>query len=135
MRRRLILVLGLTLLGMLAILTVATRVILLRSFADLEHRYVEKDVERALNTVRADMAALSSTANDWAAWDDTYAFAGGRNPGFAEENLYDGVFQNLHLSVMLFLDTAGSVFAGKAFDLAAVPLIALRLRRAAAPRP
>ncbi len=119
MRRRLILVLGLTLLGMLAILTGATRLILLRSFSELERRYVEKDVERALNAVRADMAALSRTANDWAAWDDTYAFAGGGNPGFADENLYAEVFQNLHLSVMLFLDPAGCLFAAKAFDLTA----------------
>jgi sensor domain CHASE-containing protein len=119
MRRRLILVLGLTLLGMLAILTGATRFILLRSFSELEHRYVEKDVERALNAVRADMAALSSTANDWAAWDDTWAFAGGRNPGFVEENLYAEVFQNLRLNVILLLDGEGATLAGRAFDLAA----------------
>ena len=80
MRRRMILVLVLTLLGMLAILTATTRFILLDSFAELEHRYMEKDVERALSALRADMAALSSTANDWAAWDDTYAFAGGTQP-------------------------------------------------------
>ena len=46
-------------------------------------------------------------------------FAGGRNPGFIEENLYDDVFANLRLNVMLLVDATGRTIAGKAFDLEA----------------
>jgi PAS domain S-box-containing protein len=119
MRRRMILVLSLTLLGMLAILTATTRLILLQSFTDLEHRYVEKDVERALNALRADMDALSSTANDWAAWDETYDFASSRDPGYVEANMTDDVFVNLRLNVLLLVDTGGRKVYGKGYDLEA----------------
>jgi len=112
-----ILVLSLTLLGMLAILTATTRFILLDSFADLEHRYMEKDVERALNALRSDLAVLDGTALDWAAWDDTYAFAASRDSRFAEANLSDDVFSYLRLNVMVFLDTEGKLILGKAYGL------------------
>jgi two-component sensor histidine kinase/sensor domain CHASE-containing protein len=117
MRRRMILVLSLTLLGMLAILTATTRFILLESFTDLEHRYLEKDVERALSTLRSDLAVLDGTALDWAAWDDTYAFAASRDSHYAEENLSDDVFSYLRLNVMLFLDTEGKLILGKTHGL------------------
>ena len=117
MRRRMILVLSLTLLGMLAILTVTTRLILLESFTLLERRYVEKDVTRVLNAVRSDLAVMASTAKDWAAWDETYAFAITGASRYIEDNLTDSVFANLRLSIMLFADKEGKRIFGKAFDL------------------
>ena len=119
MRRRMILVLSLTLIGMLGILSATTRFILLRSFTDLEHRYVEKDVEQALNALHADMDALSSTANDWAAWDETYAFAKNRDRAYIEANLSNDVFENLRLNVLLLVDAEGRKVYGKGYDLGA----------------
>ncbi len=112
-----ILVLSLTLIGMFAVLTVTTRLILLESFTLLERRYVEKDVTRVLNAIRSDLAAMTSTANDWAAWDETYAFASAGARRYVEDNLSDAAFSNLRMNIMLFIDGEGRLIFGKAFDL------------------
>jgi two-component sensor histidine kinase/sensor domain CHASE-containing protein len=117
MRRRMILVLSLTLIGMLAILTATTRLILLESFTLLERRYVEKDVSRVLKTIRSDLSVIASTANDWAAWDETYAFARTGSLRYVEDNLTYTDFANLRVNIMLFVDREGRKIFGKAFDL------------------
>jgi len=112
-----ILVLSLTLIGMLAILTATTRLILLESFTLLERRYVEKDVSRVLKTIRSDLSVIASTANDWAAWDETYAFARTGSLRYVEDNLTYTDFANLRVNIMLFVDREGRKIFGKAFDL------------------
>ncbi|MBX7160041.1 MAG: response regulator [Acidimicrobiia bacterium] len=44
------------------------------SFGNVEADLVTRDAERAHGIVQTDIAALSSTAVDWAEWDDTYDF-------------------------------------------------------------
>ncbi len=117
MRRRMIIVLSLTLIAMLAILTATTRLILLESFTLLERRYMEKDVARVLNAIRGDLSVMASTANDWAAWDETYAFARTGSRDYVEDNLADASLANLRLNIILFVDREGKKIFGKAFDL------------------
>jgi len=74
------LVLGITLLASLSILGVATRIILVRSFTQVEASHLRKDVGRALNTISNELSSMSSTADDWASWDETYAFAQSGSP-------------------------------------------------------
>lgn len=112
-----ILVLSLTLIGMLAILTATTRLILRDSFTLLERRYMEKDVTRVLKAVQGELSVMASTANDWAAWDETYAFARTGSLRYIEDNLADATLANLRLNIILFVDRDGKMIFGKAIDL------------------
>ncbi|MGD0724569.1 MAG: CHASE4 domain-containing protein [Spirochaetia bacterium] len=117
MRRIILLVIGGTLLVMMIIIVAVTQDLLSDSFARLERRYVERDVERVTNAIAEELSSLGRTANDWAMWDDTYGFVLDRNPRFIVENLDEVFFQNLRLSVVLFINTQGRMVFGRSFDL------------------
>lgn len=59
--------------------------------------------QRILRLVDAELARLDRTARDWSAWDETYAFARGDDPGFVVRNVYDEVLTNLELDLMAFV--------------------------------
>ena len=116
MRRLILLVIGGTLLVMVIIIVAGTRGLLLDSFARLERRYVERDVERATNAVSDELTSLGGTANDWATWDDLYAFDRGGNRQVVEKDIDEDFFVNMRLSIVLLMDTQGRVIFGHSFD-------------------
>src|SRR5271169_3258856 len=116
MRRLILLVIGGTLLVMMIIIVAVTRGLLVDSFARLERRYVERDVERATNAVSEELASLGSTANDWATWDDMYAFVRGENRQIIKKDINEDFFENMRLSVVLLLDAQGRAIFGRSFD-------------------
>lgn len=125
-RKKTWLVVSLALTVLFSLLYLVLRIILLNSFSDLEDHDVRRNMERVLNAVAAETSNLGATTQDWAAWDDTYAFVSDRNQEYIESNLIDETFANLQLSLMLFVDTSGQIVFGKAYDLeneVAVPLM------------
>ncbi len=108
------------------------RLIILKSFADLETRIAHQNVDRVLNALSADIAALDRFTLDWSGWDDTFAFVESRDENYIEANLADDTFNNSQVSVMLFVNASGKLVFGKAFDLSAqteVPVPATLLQR------
>jgi diguanylate cyclase (GGDEF)-like protein/PAS domain S-box-containing protein len=116
-------VIGTGLVGLLLLLYLAGRNSLLNSFAQLEAQEVGEDVERALTALDTSLLALATTAGDYAAWDDTYAFAGGRLPGYAEANLTPQTLANLGINVLVILGPAGQPRFSSSFDLAEEALV------------
>ncbi|MFI5367506.1 MAG: CHASE4 domain-containing protein, partial [Spirochaetia bacterium] len=116
MRRLILLVIGGTLLVMMIIIVAVTRGLLLDSYARLERRYVERDVERATNAVSEELASLGGTANDWATRDDSYIFVHDGNRRVIEQDIDEDFFQNMRLSVVLLIDPHGRVIFGHSFD-------------------
>ena len=116
MRKRILLVIGGTLVIMIVILVTVTRSLLLDSFARLERRYLELDLERVTNAIQASLTDLNRIDDDWAAWDSSYAFIRDRSPAFVSANITDEVFQNLRLNVIFFLDEKGQPVFGQGFD-------------------
>ncbi len=112
-------------LGLLLFLLVAfvvllyglSRSILLEGFADLERDLAREDLQRVLNVLDSELAALDALVTDWAEWDDTYAFVAGEAPGYSDSNLIDETFEVLRLNVILIFDRQGNVFYGKAYQL------------------
>ncbi|MGA2479290.1 MAG: CHASE4 domain-containing protein [Spirochaetia bacterium] len=116
MRKRILLVIGGTLVVMMIILVTVTRALLLDSFARLEKRYLEQDVQRVVNAVDATFTDLNRMDDDWAAWDDSYAFVVGRSPAYVAANITDDVFENLRLNVILFIDAKGRTVFGQSYN-------------------
>jgi diguanylate cyclase (GGDEF)-like protein/PAS domain S-box-containing protein len=50
------------------------------------------------------------SVNDWAHWDDTYDFVGGRSSAYIELNLNQSTFENLDLSFLILVNDAGQIF-------------------------
>ena len=117
--------------GTMAILTlilfVSARLIITDSYTRLERQDTQAHVERALNALTNDLAALQRTDTDYAVWDDTYAFMQDRAPGYLDSNYADSTFTNNRLSLALLVDEQGQPVYTQAFDLdqkQAVPLTA-----------
>jgi len=107
----------LTIGSLMLVLYLISRFILLNSAAALEEQEVRKNIERVLYAFRDDLAALNSTADDWAAWDDTCSFMNGKYDSYVKINLVDSTFISQRLNLVLFVDAQGGVVFGKAFNL------------------
>jgi PAS domain S-box-containing protein len=117
LRRRTLLIIGLTLVGLIALLYTITSTILLDSFARLEEQDARRNVSRVQSALSDSLETLNATAGDWAPWDDTYTFVEDGNEAFIQNNLVDSTFTNLQLNFMLFIRPSGELVYGKAFDL------------------
>jgi len=108
-----------TVMALVGILYLGAHWVLGGSFASLEHNYTHVNTSRALNAIYDELAGLSTTAEDWAVWDESYSFVQDRNLSFIEGTLADGAFARNRLNLMLFLDTSGALVYGKGYDLEA----------------
>jgi len=117
LRKRTLIIIGLTIVSLIVVLYATSRIILLGSFAELEERDTRWNVERALSALSDELSVLDTTINDWAARDDTYAFIENPDESYIQSNLIDGTFITLRLNLMLFVHSSGRIVFGKAFDL------------------
>jgi diguanylate cyclase (GGDEF)-like protein/PAS domain S-box-containing protein len=117
LRSKTIILVAAALIALIAAVYISSRAVLLYSFAQLEQEASQKDVQRALNVLDSQLLELDTTADDWAAWDDTYAFMLTRDPRYVESNLLDDTFVTLRLNALLLVDQSGQIVFGRAFDL------------------
>ncbi|MDI6710001.1 MAG: CHASE4 domain-containing protein [Bacillota bacterium] len=116
LRRKTLAIIGLTFLGLLAILYAVARVILLGTSAQVEAQNTELGVQRVLHALSDDLSGLHGAAGDWATWDDTYRFIQDLNPGYIKSNLTSSTFTDLRVNFMLFADSSGRVVCARFAD-------------------
>lgn len=75
-RRRAFLIMFGTGLVLLGIILAAGRTVIMGEAEGIEREMALHDLGRIKDALAADTARLAATAGDWAAWDETYAFAG-----------------------------------------------------------
>jgi len=106
-----------TFIALVIVLWVTAHITLMGSFSRLEKQVVEKNVDRVMNALSDELNSLSTTASDYACWDDTHAFIADGNRGYIDSNLVDLTFIQLRLNLMLLIHSSGRVVFGKSFDL------------------
>lgn len=125
LRQRTLLSVGVTLLFLLLTLYLNLSTIWLDGFAKIESQRTQLNVEQVTEAIVNDLEKLSSTASDWAGWDETYAFVEDGNKRYIQDNLDAATFINLRLNFMLFVNKTGQIVYGTNFDLqrkATVPI-------------
>ncbi|HBY07911.1 MAG TPA: hypothetical protein DEH22_09070 [Chloroflexi bacterium] len=110
LRTKTLLIIGITLFGLLGILFLFSRVILLRSFSQLEKDDIQQNTARVAYAIQSDVDNLSYTNLDWAAWDDTVDFVEGNYPAYVEDNLGLYTINNLEIHIMAYYDRNGELF-------------------------
>ena len=113
-----LIIISITVIILIGILLVASNNILLRAVANAENKSTRQDMERALAVLSHEISNLNSTALDYAAWNDTYAFIQNNSTDYITANLMRSTFVNLRLNFMLFVNSTGQTVYGKALDLA-----------------
>jgi PAS domain S-box-containing protein len=104
----------LTVVGLTIALYAATRVLIMRSFLQLEQNQTRNAVERARNALDDNASSLATTANDYAAWTPTYNFMRHISP--IKQEFQDASLRGLGINSVLLLDKAGRIAFFKEFD-------------------
>jgi len=115
LRTRTFIAAGLLLGGLLILLFVTARLIVLPDYEDMERGEVQEQAERARDALEDDVRDLSSQLSDWAAWDESYMFAQGRDPNYPARNIAQQTFIDLRLSLFAILDSADQVLYGESY--------------------
>ncbi|MCP3902513.1 MAG: response regulator [Planctomycetes bacterium] len=116
LRTKTLLILGVTLVGLVAIQYRFTQSVWLNGFSSVEQRMVAENVQQSLAAVEGAIDRISTLASDYAGWDDTYRFITDRNDEFITSNLIDSTFDDTEVNVMVFVDARGGVVFAKAYD-------------------
>ncbi|MDY7013743.1 MAG: adenylate/guanylate cyclase domain-containing protein [Cyanobacteriota bacterium] len=117
LRQKTLLPIALSLAGLIAVFGASISTILLGEFAELEEQNARQSVRRAQKELDETLDNLERTVHEFAARDDTYAFARYKNPSYIQSNFANHVYQNLKINVVLMLDERGDRVFAERFDL------------------
>lgn len=115
-RAQTLLVLTVILVIALAALYVGAGEIVGSSTAVFERKTAAAELTRVQRALDNHLEQLDMLLHDWSSWDDTYNFIANYNAAYIESNLIDETFRNLDLDVIVFLDSAGNIVYGGAYD-------------------
>src|SRR4051794_26543921 len=105
LRRKTLLIVGLTLVGLIVLVYIAAQIIVLNGFRQLEDQNTRDNVQRAINALNDDLNQLKSSTRDYSYWDDAYAYMQGTNPDFITTNYTPDTFANLRLNQVIYINT------------------------------
>lgn len=117
LRRKTILALSITLIGLILLLYILLRTIMMSSFTMLERQVTMRNLNRATNFLQSDIDKMQRNIQDWSQWDETYQFASDGNQTFIDTNLTDSAFWSLNVNLMMFVNTDGEIVYTKTVDL------------------
>ncbi|MDO8842620.1 CHASE4 domain-containing protein [Methanocalculus sp.] len=115
-RNQIIVIIVLVIAALVLGLGVATHMLILNDFADLEDDHLEATMERTIRSIEREQQFLSTSVMDWSDWDDTYLFVQGMDPEYEQKNLDESVFQYFKLNAMVFTGPDGEVVFARGFD-------------------
>jgi diguanylate cyclase (GGDEF)-like protein/PAS domain S-box-containing protein len=116
LRKKALLIIGVTLVGLMVVLYTTVSAILLRSFAEVEERDTRQNVQRVLDAFSDEIAKLEYHATDWAEWDDSYAFIEDANQHYVQANLINTTLANVKLNFIAYIHSSGRVVFATGFD-------------------
>lgn len=118
LRKKTLVITGLTIACLTVVVYAISSVILLRGFSRVEDQNVSHNVELSVDALDNEINTLGDLTRDWASWDDTYAFIEDNNEEYIESNLMlDTSFVNNRVNFMTFISSSGQVVYAKGFDL------------------
>ena len=95
------------------------------AFDELQSQLAENDLSRVTRALESTAQYMDTMGNEYAQWDDTYAFIQGEHPTYIEENLYTNFYHDFDVNMMLFYDLQGGLIWGEVLDLDTNELMSL----------
>jgi signal transduction histidine kinase/sensor domain CHASE-containing protein len=109
LRRKTLLIVALTLVGLLIGFFVLTRLTLLRRFRKYEDQQAHQQMDRAYSVLDNELAQLGTVVHDDAEWDEAYEFVKNPSPKFLESNFPRAMFTELRIGIAEYLDNSNRV--------------------------
>jgi two-component sensor histidine kinase len=117
LRKKTLIIISATIIGLIIVLFATSHSILLASFADLEEQNTHRNAERIHDALLYDIDNLKRYCYDWSSWDDTYEFIDDKNEEYIESNLVDNTFPRLQINLLMYFNSTGDMVIAKAYDL------------------
>ncbi len=125
-RRKTFLIIGITCVGLVIVLYIASRSFLLGGFVKLEQASARENVQRVLNALDQDLGAVDRFTYDRAATDETYNFMESPNKEFVQ-SLFGkdstGTPATRRFNFVVLMDAAGHIVASRGRDIATNTLV------------
>jgi adenylate cyclase len=106
-----------TIIGLMVVMYLISRLILLVSFEKLENEKVLKNIQIAYDALIGNIENFNRSNGDWAIWDDTYRFIDNPNQKYIEENLPVKSLTNLKINYIFFINKRGDLIYSKGVSL------------------
>lgn len=116
LRTKTLIVIGMTLIGLVGVLSTVSSTILLRSLQHAEEQNTRQLVKGVMNVFTQTADDFSSRFSDWSEWDDTYDFIENGNNRFIQANLVPEALATLKVDLVLFINSSGKIVFGTGFD-------------------
>lgn len=89
--------------------------LVINSFLNLENKQNQANINTLLSNINTQLVRIQGNANDYAKWDDTYAFLNKKNPKYVYENFREGTtaIEDLDLNFILFVSLNQKTFFSK----------------------
>ena len=118
MKLRRISTLGIAFLGIFLISgqILISRFVVERGYRQIEEEKIHNNINRTRKILRFVQKNLDTTLHDWAAWDDTYAFAQNGNREYIKTNMAIETFKSLSLNAIIIVDRSGRPVFSRAYD-------------------
>jgi PAS domain S-box-containing protein len=117
LRRKTLLIIALTMIGLVGGLYVLSHAVLMRSFTRLEEDFARENIGRASSALTNEINTLDRTTSEYGAWDQTYAFVHDHNVRYIRSEFPSSTFQQLKISFVAIFDEHGNSLFSKGFDL------------------
>lgn len=123
MKKKWIIIAGLYLTSLVMLCVIS--LVALQRFSSIEREEVIEDVHQAQRLLASEIDSLLTTANDYAGWDDTYAFVQNRNQNYILHGLGTSFFSKLRLNLFCIVNLSGDVVYARFRPASTAPDMAL----------
>jgi PAS domain S-box-containing protein len=113
LRNRSLLVLGLTFFVFFIIIALASLSVTLQGLDRIEYQDMGEAVNQTKSALNAESAALLSTTQDWAWWDDMAGFAENHDTKFVDRNANPDNMATVKVHLFIVLDENGNLLYGR----------------------
>ena len=113
--KALLIIIG-SLVALMLVLLIGSKLILLDSFVGIENRDMEKNMERAMNAIQGELSHLNSITGDYAGWDDSYRFIQDGNKDYINANIPDTIFPTLRTNILIYVKNNGQIVYSRGYD-------------------
>lgn len=117
LRKKTLLLITITVIGLIGVMYATSSYILLRGFAKVEEQDSQNNVKRVKDALSEEITKLNLTTRDWAEWNETYRFVQDANQAYITTYLSDVSIARLKLNLMLYVQRNGQIVFAKGYDL------------------
>ena len=117
LRRKTLLMIGLTLSVLIATAYGVASLIFLNRFSDLETAQLRAGVQRVQGVINHELERLESITREYATRDDSFAFVATHETSYAQKYLSNSMFRNYNVDTIVFMPLRGDSIFEKSLDL------------------